>query len=326
MKHLFIRNLCCLVLLNTPVLLFGQTSNAVFFTDGGERFTIIINGLRYNDEPATHVRAEGLKGEFFKVKAIFEETELGEAAFNITLESDKETTINIKKNNKGKYVGRYMGSVPISESTYKPPVVQQTATEDPPAPQETVTQTISTTNTTTGTTASPGAGVSIGITVDEESGSMNMNMSGYDNTQNAATQTSTVTTTTVTTTATQATPGENYYSEPRPAVYQMPGYTGPVGCPVPIENSQFNSMKGSVSSKSFEDSKLKIAKQILDTSCLLSSQVKEIMLLFTFEETRLDFAKFAYGRTYDLGNFYVVNDAFTFESSIDELNDYIESR
>jgi hypothetical protein len=47
------------------------------------------------------------------------------------------------------------------------------------------------------------------------------------------------------------------------------------------------------------------------------------MMLFSFEGTRLDFAKFAYGRTYDIGNYYMVNDAFTFETSIDELNDYI---
>ena len=47
------------------------------------------------------------------------------------------------------------------------------------------------------------------------------------------------------------------------------------------------------------------------------------MLLFTFEDTRLDLAKYAYGHTFDIGNYYKLNDAFTFESSIDELNKYI---
>jgi hypothetical protein len=62
---------------------------------------------------------------------------------------------------------------------------------------------------------------------------------------------------------------------------------------------------------------------VIGTNCLLSSQVKEIILLFSFEETRLDFAKYAYGYTFDIGNYYQVNDAFKFESSIDELNTYI---
>jgi hypothetical protein len=48
-----------------------------------------------------------------------------------------------------------------------------------------------------------------------------------------------------------------------------------------------------------------------------------MMHCFDFEATRLDFAKFAYGRTFDIGNYYMVNDAFTFETSIDDLNRYI---
>lgn len=48
------------------------------------------------------------------------------------------------------------------------------------------------------------------------------------------------------------------------------------------------------------------------------------MLLFSFEDTRLDLAKYAYGYTFDIGNYYQINDAFTFSSSIDELNSYIQ--
>jgi hypothetical protein len=40
----------------------------------------------------------------------------------------------------------------------------------------------------------------------------------------------------------------------------------------------------------------------------------------------LDFAKFAYDHTYDIGNYYKVNDVFSFESSVDELDQYIRSR
>jgi hypothetical protein len=46
------------------------------------------------------------------------------------------------------------------------------------------------------------------------------------------------------------------------------------------------------------------------------------MLLFDFESTRLTFAKFAYKYTFDKGNYYKVNDAFQFESSIEELNQF----
>jgi hypothetical protein len=90
--------------------------------------------------------------------------------------------------------------------------------------------------------------------------------------------------------------------------------------------AEFNQAKRSIETKSFEESKFTIAKQICTSKCLLTSQVKEIMLLFTFEQTRLDFAKFAYSYTYDTGNYFQVNDAFTFETSIDDLNAFIGGR
>jgi hypothetical protein len=136
--------------------------------------------------------------------------------------------------------------------------------------------------------------------------------------------TGTTTTTTTSTTTTSGSMGTVAVIEP-PQHYVLQGYSGPVGCPWPMSPPEFNDVKNSIASKSFEDSKLTIAKQVIDANCLLCSQVKEIMLLFSFEDTRLELAKYAYGYTYDIGNYYRLNDAFTFESSIQELNDYIST-
>ena len=114
-------------------------------------------------------------------------------------------------------------------------------------------------------------------------------------------------------------------TDPGPVVY-VPGYAGPVGCPMPMAPGDFNSAKGTIDSKSFESSKYEIAQQIVGSNCLTADQVKEVMQLFDFEQTKLDFAKFAYTRTYDKGNYFKVNDAFDFESSISDLNDYIKGR
>ena len=102
--------------------------------------------------------------------------------------------------------------------------------------------------------------------------------------------------------------------------YVMPGYSGEVGCPWPMSEGDFGSAVNSIRSKDFEDSKLTVAKQVAGSNCLFASQVRDIMMAFDFEQTKLDFAKFAYGRTYDVNNYYKVNDAFEFESSIEELN------
>jgi hypothetical protein len=99
-----------------------------------------------------------------------------------------------------------------------------------------------------------------------------------------------------------------------------------MGCPWPMSEQDFQSAKSSIASKTFDDSRLTIAKQILNSNCMLCSHVRDIMGVFSFEATRLDFAKFAYNRVFDQGNYYKLNDAFEFESSINELNEFINKR
>jgi hypothetical protein len=295
----------------------AQTSNAIVFTENGEKFTVILNGLRQNDRPETNVKIEGLNANFYKMKVIFEDEALGQSNFNLNIEPGSETTYVIKKNNKNAYVLRPMSMVPIAQA---PPSPQSTqvVTYNPGAPAYTGGETVTQQVTTTTTQGSPGgAGVSMGINVSDAGGSFNMNVSGFDEIGNTSVQQTTITTTT--------TSSSNPVYDPSPPVVYLPGYNGPVGCPMPMERGEFESMKKSVGSKAFEDSKLTVSKQVMNNNCLLADQVREIMMLFTFEDSRLDFAKYAYGRTYDIGNYYKVNDAFTFESSIDDLNSYINS-
>jgi hypothetical protein len=134
---------------------------------------------------------------------------------------------------------------------------------------------------------------------------------------------STTTTTTTTSRTVTTTSGP---VDPEPAVVYVPGYSGKTGCPRPIAPGEFNDMKETIRSKDFENTKLTIAKQILQNNCVTASQVRELITLFDFENTKLDFAKYAYDRTYDIGNYYKVNDAFEFESSVDDLNKYISTR
>jgi hypothetical protein len=169
-------------------------------------------------------------------------------------------------------------------------------------------------------------GASVGISVNDANLGVNINMNVNGNDMGGSSQSTTYSTTTTTTTTSGDTE-QTYPTNPPPKQpYILPDYNGPYGCAYPMSPQDFNSAKQSIAGKSFEDSKLTIAKQIINTNCLLSAQVKEIMLLFSFEDTRLDLAKYAYGYTWDIGNYYKLNDAFTFESSIDELNEYINGR
>ncbi len=96
-------------------------------------------------------------------------------------------------------------------------------------------------------------------------------------------------------------------------------------CVTPMSQASFNDAMSVISEKSFDSDKLTIAKQIANSNCLLSEQVKQIANLFSFEDSKLKFAKHAYTRTYDPQNYYVVNSVFKFSSNVDELQEFIEA-
>ncbi len=89
-----------------------------------------------------------------------------------------------------------------------------------------------------------------------------------------------------------------------------------------MSSYDFSQAKESLRKEWFENTRMSTAKQIIDRNNFTSQQVKELMLLFTFENNRLEIAKYAYGKTVDKGNYFVVNDAFTFNSK-EKLNEYI---
>jgi hypothetical protein len=92
-----------------------------------------------------------------------------------------------------------------------------------------------------------------------------------------------------------------------------------------MNENNFRDLMSSIKSQSFEDSKLKVAQQAISANCVRTDQVKQLMGLFTFEDNKLALAKFAYNRTVDRNNYFKLNDAFTYSSSVDDLNDFISN-
>jgi hypothetical protein len=284
------------------------TTNLVFFVQDPEPFSVVLNGVLQNQKPQTNVKITDLINPYYKVKVIFNNKGIPEIDKTLNFNQGTETTYCIKKDNKGNYVVRWMSEVPIAQAM-------------PPAQGQDVVVFSATANTNV-----PNAQGNVSTQQQQTTIVVNNNISNNYNGENvninagATISTNTASMSMSTNTTTQE---QQMIPQQQPTHYVMQGYNGPYGCNWPMSDADFSSAKQSITSKSFEDSKLTIAKQIIGSNCLLCSQVKEIMLLFSFEDTRLDFAKYCYGYTFDQGNYYKVNDAFTFESSIDDLNKYI---
>lgn len=87
--------------------------------------------------------------------------------------------------------------------------------------------------------------------------------------------------------------------------------------------ADFGSILHEISRQHFDSNRLQVAKQIIGTNRLTSSQITEIMRAFSFESSRLEIAKFAYNYVVDPHRYFLVNSAFSFSSSVDELNRFI---
>ncbi len=88
-------------------------------------------------------------------------------------------------------------------------------------------------------------------------------------------------------------------------------------------NGNFQLFMHSISNEAFDKNRLNLGKEYLRYNDLSSQQVIEVMNALSFESSRLEFAKLAYGRVYDPQNYFLVMNALTFSSSKNELQRYI---
>jgi hypothetical protein len=307
--------------------LYAQTSDIVVFSDGGEKFTLAIDGEVKNDAPATRVVATGIKNATPMLMVNFADATIPPIKQNGWMEPGQEYTLRITTNKKGAHVMRLQGQAPLGTAAAAPADKPSPAnfTDDAPAATSSQTTTFgtdaqvaaelpmqtSTTVTTTDGTTGQNMNVNMGVN------GMNVTMSVNDGLGGTTTTTTTTTTTGYVQNA--ATMDE---SPATPPVEVAPASGS--GCASSMSATDFEDARKSIASKGFEETKLTLAKQVGGSNCFTTDQVKVIMGLFGFEASKLDFAKFAYAHTVDTNNYYKVNDVFGFSSSVDELNTYIQ--
>jgi hypothetical protein len=104
------------------------------------------------------------------------------------------------------------------------------------------------------------------------------------------------------------------------------GQSKPSSCTFPISGSEYGKVTATIKSQSFEETQLKIAKQATKANCMSTAQIKGICKMFSFEESKLEFAIYAYSFCTDKNNYYNLNDVFSFSTSVDSLNEAIENK
>jgi hypothetical protein len=289
-------------------------SNLTIFSEDGNKFFLILNGERQNTDAQTNIRVEDLTQAYYNAKIIFADQSLGEISKNALMVRDadnlpQEVVYRIKRDkNNGKLSLRFFSNEPVRPDFIPPSnvAVYHFGAPQPVAvqPAQTVVQT-----TTTNVNAGPNVNVNVG--------GLGMNININDPLLGGTS----TTTTTTTTTGTVIAPSPGRPGQPAPRT----NYFGDCGFQYKMEPRDFSAAVETIQNTSFDETKLSVAKQIVEANCLNADQVVSICNLFGFESSKLDFAKFAYTHTIDRNNYFKVNNVFRFSSSKEELSSYIRS-
>ncbi len=171
-KHVFMKSIFALFSFFIAIGSYTAQSNFTVFNNGGQKFFLIMNGIKQNSLAQTNVEVSGVKNGGYSVKLIFEDGKTGDIDKNFFIESasDINTKIVFKKG-KGKLqlvsmvptVSAQSGSDvvifrPDNNAVYSDtPVITERPSDRP-----VITQTI-TTETITQSTGNGNAGIQINV-------------------------------------------------------------------------------------------------------------------------------------------------------------------
>ncbi|MFT4645519.1 MAG: hypothetical protein ACI8ZX_001936 [Planctomycetota bacterium] len=296
----------------------AQNSNLTVFSEDGLAFYLILNGVRQNESPETNVRVDGLMNPYYSTKIIFADESRPNIEKKMTMVVDAdsnrgEVTYKVKANKKGQQVMRYFSFTPAAQVLPPSPSLAVVTYNTAPMPainfnaqvSETTTTT-TTTGTTTNASISATDNINVGISVGGMSIGANINVNDHPGHNHTGHSHISHTTTTTTTNV-----GNN-----------MPTTT----C-APMDKSTFQSALSSIKGQSFSDSQLSQAKQITTSNiCFTASQIKSITEIFSFEDAKLEYAKFAYDYCLDRNNYWQINEVFNFSSTTEELNSFVKNK
>ena len=97
------------------------------------------------------------------------------------------------------------------------------------------------------------------------------------------------------------------------------------GCDKPMTEGDFQASTVAISNAPFDGIRLTQAKKLVETHCLYSRQIAEVIHILSNDSSRLTLAKDAYKHCFDPENYNEVKDALSSKKSKQDLEKYIHS-
>jgi hypothetical protein len=295
-------------------------NNLVVFANDGEKFTLILNGEKQNLYPETKVRVTDLTLKVYKVNILFENKSLKPHSTDLTFFStNRECIFSLNPHGK-KHTMDYVTETLIIQPEKKPVTSDDnntgtnTSTNSNNTNTNTSTNSNNTnTNTNTGTSTNSSSGGNNDVAVKTKLGTIGVGSNGVKiggkNINVKLDEKNKTANSSINVLGNDITMNKSLKT----------------GCESPMASLDFAESKKTIVSQASDSTKMIAAEKVINANCLLTAQVKEIMVLFTKDITRLHFAKEAYSHTSDLSNYNDLEDTFTSEEGKKDLKDFIKN-
>ena len=94
----------------------------------------------------------------------------------------------------------------------------------------------------------------------------------------------------------------------------------------PMDKTSLANLITEMKKQSLAESKMEVAKEGIQPSCVSADQIRQLITLFDNDKDRLELAKFSVAFCSNLKKIHAVDDIFEYESSIEELDEYISGQ
>ncbi|MCH2043440.1 MAG: DUF4476 domain-containing protein [Saprospiraceae bacterium] len=90
-----------------------------------------------------------------------------------------------------------------------------------------------------------------------------------------------------------------------------------------ISETELQFLKKEITKESYDNNRLSVAKGLVQYNCLTVKQLKSIIELFMYDESRKELAIFAFEYCSNPGSYYQIYDVFMYDSSVREVREAI---
>ncbi len=289
---------------------FQPYGHLTIFSEDGDRFFLILNGERMNDEPQTNLRVEELNQPYYSAKIIFENKSIPSITKKFLQITDvdgvfKDVTYKIKRNRNKKLSLNYFSMIPVQPDFIPPSNMFVTrfggGVQQNPHSNGLFNGQYNGNGTSVQMNVS---GNGVNLQVNDQNFNRNNNLPPNNNYNNQGNFGNT---------------NNNFNSSTN---------INSNNCfrAAPMSPRDFEAAKTSISKQNFDDTRLKVAKQIINANCLSTNQIKDLCQLFSFEDNKLQLAQYAYDYCIDRKNYFQLNDIFKFSSNVETLTEFIQNR